>query len=488
MPNQIRFPYGDAFLVNTPNIDQIGKNLYQQEQQKKLYQQQQEKALDDNFSKELVNIKKADIPEVVQKYNDFKQAHINLMKKGRNSTPEDQYAVLQKRADVAQSVGASVEDKERIKNYGLAKRADKKRLFNTNADETLSNYLNTPTSQRNLDNDHKDLFYQYAVPDLSKEVKVAKGDLKNVEVPIGVNKNDKFKDDKEVYGKVGNNPNDFYNSMFSQMAARSDHDNYSGLMMNKYSDDELEKLKTDYAAKISDPKFIAIHGKVQPFPESSTQTDLGKGVAIQTMEDVVNTPIKADKVISVPNQERIKADAHQFAKEQQQRSINAAIQRQRIGFNHTDAKDATKQQENNQWIDSFIDDGVQKSKNYPLIDGVRTVPLDVVSGNAFKKGQIPAVALSISEDGQTFTPIYPTYDEKNNPTATPNPALSQPMDRSGIKLGLGYKTVTKKDLGNVMNSGSDKEVKVQIGGKIYKIPKSNLTKMDSDKVKYKVIE
>lgn len=142
----------------------------------------------------------------------------------------------------------------------------------------------------------------------------------------------------------------------------------------------------------------------------------------------------------------------QFQQAQQSRSFAHAVEMQRVGFNHTDTKNEKVQQENNQWIDSFIDNGIEKSKNYPSIDGTRTVPLDGVVGKALAKGKMPAIALQISEDGNTFTPVYPKLDASGNPTSEPNPALTQPMDRQQVKLALGYKTVSKKDLGNVMNS------------------------------------
>lgn len=485
MPNQIRFPYGDAFLVNTPNIDQLGQHIYQQELQRKQYQQQQDKMLDDNFSKELVNIKKADIPDVVNAWNDFKQAKMNSYKMGNKINQGQQYDILQKRANVESLINGSIEHKEFLKNQALAQRQDKKGIYADDAAEKITQMLNTPTSKIDRSKD-SELMYPYSIPDLNKELDVArgKGSEKDVTIKVEPNKTDKFKDDIHTL-KVGNNPNQFFNSLGQSIITSNKKKPFTLTELHKYDDQQLQDLEDRYNTKVSDPSFISAYGKQQPL--SATDTPFGQALKIATMEEYVNKDL-TPKITSKVNEERKIADSHEFARQQQARSINAAIQRQRIGFNHTDAKDASKQHENNQWIDSFIDDGIEKSKNYPLIDGVRTVPLDVVSGKAFQKGQIPAIALSISEDGQTFTPLYPTYDATGNPTSTPNPALSQPMDRSGIKLGLGYKTVTKKDLGNVMNSGSDKDVKVQIGGKIYKIPKSNLTKMDSDKVKYKVIE
>lgn len=483
MPNQIRFPYGDAFLVNTPHIDQLGNRIYQQEQQRRVYQQQQDKMLDDEFSKNLTGIRDSDIGDLTKAYGEFKQARMQTLNKP-NISPEQQMDVLRKKANVYDIINQSKTQREWETAQGKQIMQDKKGMYADDAHQQLINRMKTPVTKINPENDSK-LLYPYSMPDLAKELKIARGDEKEVPILLGQNPKDKFKDDKEIY-KVGNNPNQFYNSLLQGVVAGNKGRNFTGIVNQKYNDAELEDLRTKYYAKVNDPKFIQVYGKPEPFPESANNTDLGKAVAIETMENVVNAPLNPKKVSEL-NQERVKADAHEFARQQQARSINAAIQRQRIGFDHTDTKDAKKQEENNQWIDSFIDDGIEKSKNYPLIDGVRTVPLDVVSGSALKKGQIPAVALSISENGQTFTPIYPTY-ENGNPTATPNPALSQPMDRSGIKLGLGYKTVSKKELGNVMNSGSDKDIKIQIGGKIYKVPKSNLSKLDSDKVKYKVIE
>lgn len=484
MANSVRQQsYGNIFSVGTPYIDQLSNRIYADQKQREAYQQQQNKLLDDEFARNLTGIRDADIPELTKAYGDFKQARMQTLNKPSIS-PDQQLDVLRKKAGIYEIINKSKQQREWETAQGKQIITDKKRMYADDAHQQLINRINTPLSKINTDND-ANLLYKYYVPKLDKQIKDAKGTEQEVPVKLGQSKTDPLKDDTEIY-KAGNAPDKFANKLLEGVMSTNEGRNFSGLYNNKYDDAQLEDLKNRYAAKVNDPKFIKVYGEPKPLP--ATDTELGKAVGIRTMEEFADMDIKPTKLKGEINDARATANRQKFAREEHTRSLNAAIERQRIGFNHTDEKDAKKQVENNQWIDGFIDDGIEKSKNYPLIDGKRTVPLDVVSGKAFQKGQIPASALQISDDGQTFTPVYPTYDASGNPTSEPNPSLTQPMDRNGIKLALGYKTLTKKDLGNTMKSAKSDEVQVQIGGKIYKIPKSNLPKMDADKVKYKLIQ
>lgn len=231
-----------------------------------------------------------------------------------------------------------------------------------------------------------------------------------------------------------------------------------------------EKPQKDFVLSVAADKYLH-----DPSFTKMVDTDLGAadvtnplnadfkqhfGHDIQTPIDLA-TAYTFNGLKPQPITQKVQADQmdmmkrrQQFAKEQQARSLNAALQRQSIGFGHTDAKSDKEQKENNEWIGGYIDNAVNKSKNYPLIDGVRTIPLDPLSSKVFAKGQINPSALSISDDGKIFTAIYPTYDVNGNPTSEPNPSLSQPMDREAVKLNLGFKTLTKKELGNTMKASS----------------------------------
>lgn len=304
-PNtRIQGAFGDIFTPNTGATDKLSAQLYEEEKQKKAAQEKENNRLDDEFSKQLANIKAADVPEVSQAYNDWKTANQALIKKGQHSTIDDQMKVLQSKADMYKKINGSIEHKEFIKNQTAALKSDTKGLYATNAAQQLTTMLNTPTSKIDRSKD-SDLMYQYAVPDLEKELKTARGTAVDKSITAGISKIDPLKDDKEIY-KVGNNPNQFYNSLLTDLVKNNKGQNFSGVMDHQYSDQEKENLTEKYIAKTSDPKFISIYGKVDPFPELAMQTKLGQAVALKTMEEVVNNPVVPSKLVSETNLERSK--------------------------------------------------------------------------------------------------------------------------------------------------------------------------------------
>ncbi|MGK3946082.1 hypothetical protein ABK046_48005, partial [Streptomyces caeruleatus] len=84
------------------------------------------------------------------------------------------------------SIAASKEDKERIKNRTSEIKADKKGRYKLDSHSTLANMLNTPTSQRKVDEDDALLFNQYSFPDLPKVAANMVG--KPQEIKIGTGK------------------------------------------------------------------------------------------------------------------------------------------------------------------------------------------------------------------------------------------------------------------------------------------------------------
>ena len=298
-------PYGDIFQVNTSHIDEMANRLYAQERQRELLKRQGDANLDNEFAKELVGIKKADIPEVTQKWAKFRQAHINNQKKGAKATPEDQYAVLQSKADFFSSIAASKEDKERIKNRTSEIKADKKGRYKLDSHSTLANMLNTPTSQRKVDEDDALLFNQYSFPDLPKVAANMVG--KPQEIKIGTGKpsvKGDLYDDENVFQRF-NNPNQMFNNGFYEISTRPDRENYERVVLDSLNDKEKEDLTIRYLAKINSPEFKAVYGDVQPFPETAEKTELGKAVALSVMSAVDKLPITPLRTESKTNQNKL---------------------------------------------------------------------------------------------------------------------------------------------------------------------------------------
>lgn len=282
-------PYGDVYTIPTSTVDGIANRLYQEQRVREQQKLQQDKALDDEFAKNIAGVKSIDIPDITKAYNDFKQAHIALQKKGQKATPQDQMDVMVKKANAFSEIAASKEDKE----YWATRAKDGKnnKRYNPNYQTVISEGLNTPTKNRKRDLDDDRLLYQYAMPNIDKWVLNAVGKGQEVPIEVGTDPNDPLKNKKEIY-KTINPPNVFYNNFFNGIGASSDNEGFTRFMLDKaYTDEEKEKLKIAYAIKTQDPKFKKLYGEVEPFPASAANTELGQAVALKTMEAFVNLPI-----------------------------------------------------------------------------------------------------------------------------------------------------------------------------------------------------
>lgn len=69
---------GNAYLFNTPKSDRVGDLLLQQQRQRDFEAQRQNQLLDAQFSRNASGMKDADIPELTQKWGDYKQSKLDL--------------------------------------------------------------------------------------------------------------------------------------------------------------------------------------------------------------------------------------------------------------------------------------------------------------------------------------------------------------------------------------------------------------------------
>ena len=284
-------PYGDIFTISTAGVDAMANRLYAEGRQRDAQKQQDLKTLDDDFGKNIAGIKSADVNDVTAAYNDFKQASIALQKKGNKATPQDQMEVMLKRANAYEAIGKSKEDKERIKQYGLTIKSDNKGRYKTDAAQKLTQWLNTPTSKRDVDADQSEIKFAYSYPNLAKLTTDALGKKTEYKMPTGKPsaKGDLY-DDEEVYNKF-NSANQIFDHIFNTVATDPNNNAFTLTVMDNMTDVEKDALKTKYFAKINDPAFKKLYGDTLPFPESASKTDLGEAAALATMGIVANLSI-----------------------------------------------------------------------------------------------------------------------------------------------------------------------------------------------------
>lgn len=134
-------PYGNIFTVSTPHIDQLANQLYAEQKQREVVRQKQAQVLDEEFRKNVANIRDADIPEYTKKYNDYKLARQSLMRLkpgNQDKFIEQQMEAQRKLADVYSYGNASKRAKEEEEEMG------KDYLKNpNNYDDNALGYLST---------------------------------------------------------------------------------------------------------------------------------------------------------------------------------------------------------------------------------------------------------------------------------------------------------------------------------------------------------
>jgi hypothetical protein len=73
-------PNGNAFLVQTPETDNARDQILAEQRQREMFAQREAMQTDQQMAKEFANVRSVDLPEVMQKYNAYKQTQIQMMR------------------------------------------------------------------------------------------------------------------------------------------------------------------------------------------------------------------------------------------------------------------------------------------------------------------------------------------------------------------------------------------------------------------------
>lgn len=318
-----RFPYGNAFIIGTPHIDQLSNQLYQEQRQRELYQQQQQKALDDEFSKELIGVRRIDIPEVAKSYNDFKQANIGVQKLGNKATPQDHFNVLQAKANMYSTISGSKQQKamEQSIGSGLLSKPDN---YEDNAHDNLIKSMNTPLSQLGELANH-DYSYKGSNTDFGKIFKEAAGTPKNSyteNTPMDKNGEQTLVTPYQ-YGSTPLQYHDYIIGALAKHGAGRDAADMVGKMepstiqtiQDEYNAIPLDKFKKMGLDKPQDLTINPSDSKAEIFAKHSAQLY------------ALNNEPKAGKPSTIDNKAIARAENQKFAVAQQKRGADYAMDR-----------------------------------------------------------------------------------------------------------------------------------------------------------------
>lgn len=109
---RVQGPYGDIYIVNTPHLDQLGKDLRNQEIYRQRKSDADARATDNEFAKNLAKVRDADIADIEKGYGSWKEARINLQKLGNKATTQDRMRALEKHAEVMRAINDSAKDRQ----------------------------------------------------------------------------------------------------------------------------------------------------------------------------------------------------------------------------------------------------------------------------------------------------------------------------------------------------------------------------------------
>lgn len=336
-------PSGNAFIVETPYLDSLHNRLYNEQQQQRLQRQRDVAALDDEFTRNVANIKDADVDDLTAVYNDYKQSSQKLMKQKGGVDPKQQLEVLRKKAAMYKLINESKEEKEAIKLLGKAISSDAKGIYDAGAAARLSARLRTPTSKygnysepgadgKPMPVDLRDAnayLYKLGASDFSKDFETAAGRERDLtpDDPIQ-DPNDKFKMQQKTY-KGKNNPIEYYNTLLPRIAGSKEQKDFVLRTQIDYPPEKVAALEQQFNELMKDPSYRKRYGLKDGdnIPLSSYDSDVAKAARIRAMQHAVDTRFTEGKPLALQNTEAITADRQKFAKEQQQRAHQNSLAR-----------------------------------------------------------------------------------------------------------------------------------------------------------------
>lgn len=297
MPANI--PYGNAFLVNTPALDQLGQRLYMDERQRQQQNINNAKALDDEFAKNVSGIRDADIPDLTKAYQEYKTATQSGMRKKGGVSPEEQMGILQKRANMYKTINESKAEKEReemdAKRYSV-----KPDDFNDNAAELLVKGRQLPLSQKRayktIGQDGKETVIDLTNPENLRWqdktnwqgiLQKASGTLSQRGNPITKPLDNGLEFEETTY-KGGNDPLKYYEGIVGAM--NTPRASQSLASRYKFTPEEAQDITLKYEELKKTPAFKNAYPNVVDFPASSDMSEGARTAKLLAMTNALNNP------------------------------------------------------------------------------------------------------------------------------------------------------------------------------------------------------
>lgn len=304
-------PYGDIYKVPTTAVDNMANRLYAEQKQRELTQQNEAKLLDTEFSKNVSKLRDADIPEYTKKYQDYKNAKINLLK-GKFKTNDDfikaQLDAQKAMADWGSLGAKSIQEKETEEQYAKAVMNDKTGRYDANAPKVLIERRKTPLSKFKQEitipgtntvvpidlNDIDGLVkYKGQNTDFTKTFKDAQGVRQVYGGEVTTPSNGGLTTTKTVY-KAFNPPSKQFEILVNSRKGANWEKDF--LINHDYTDAEANEIVAGYERLKQTPEFQAAYKDIPDIPQTAFASNLGRAMALSVMKNAqLNPPIAETK-------------------------------------------------------------------------------------------------------------------------------------------------------------------------------------------------
>lgn len=247
---RVSAPYGDITIFNTPKTDRFIAQHQLEERQAELQRQKEIDEADKQLTSHLGNVLNPDIPDIVNGWQEYKNAKKQLLfdnklQKDPNAYAQKQVEVNTKLANVLNTIGTSSQRKQALNDQlKLARTAPQK--MEDNAAQRIMMGMNTPSSFAMQNPDFDNHTWQGPDEDFTKVFNDAKGKervLKTNKTPMG--KNGEQLAIENISGF--NDPSAYMASLNAKNNDRKHAMNASKVFANM-SDEEKQRINEHYAA------------------------------------------------------------------------------------------------------------------------------------------------------------------------------------------------------------------------------------------------
>lgn len=296
MPANI--PYGNAFLVNTPALNQLEQRLYMEEKQRQQQNINAAKALDDEFAKNVSGIRDADVPRLEKEYRDYKFATQEGMKRKDGLSPKEQMELLQKKARMYKTINESKAERER-EEMDAKRYSTKPDDFDDKAPEYMMQGRRLPLEQKRayitkdengnqvqIDLTNPEIYRWRDKTNWQPILQKAGGILTQRGQPVQKPLEGGLEVEETTY-KGGNDPLEYYNGILGAMTTPRASQSLS--TRYKFTPEEAQDITLKFEELKKSPDFKNAYGDIK-FPESSSLSEGARTAKLLAMVNALNNP------------------------------------------------------------------------------------------------------------------------------------------------------------------------------------------------------